>query len=1060
MPTNGLVYAPSTPDWAQIRNIEYSYQVSLIADNPVYLRQFMVATQAMQTQSLLAVNAQIAEVDRGILGIRQGISELNDVMQQGFSGLSCTMKEGFDQLGGMMQEGFSLVAAEMQRQNAIMVDIAKLLSTKLEGEAREIRNSALSAVREGCSPEAFDQEGSLREAMQLFRITVEHPMGMRDYVAWFNIGWLHWKLNGNLEEAEKAFATAVRQSMEKKDTYHVLAARHLAYIRLLQDKTDGAYQGIRLALQSDEDNPQNLYTQLLISAQAHNIGEFTTFFCALISNHPNWLEQCLIEPEFRIFEKQMLGVISQLRKGAIKQIIDPFNTTLQLLEIDAYLAKMVQKETLLTIDLAKERVVIADFLAGRSMEQASWPTLYYYLHHWLPRCEKIKKATSIIIDELRNNPRTPEYRFLATALAAVERDATRVATQFHALVADYPDWLAICLAEPQFRPFMEPFHTVITELRQEAMKQLKDIDIDIRHLFDIDTRLAKTVKKVTLLTGDMARERLAVGNHLVAIDLEQAPWPVLHQYLHHWLPRCEKVKKAISIIIDELRNNPRTPEYRFLAIALAAVEGDTKRLIDVFRALITDHPDWLDHCLIEPEFEPFMEQLLSVLAILRQEAIKILAEPFRTTKYALELDARLAKTIQKTTLLTGDIVKECIAVTSFLASMNIDDASWPALHRDLPPWIPRCEKVRKAITAVLDELRNNPRTPEHRFLLIVLAAIEMDTGRMIDIFRALIIDHPDWLAICMTQPELNANQIYLHSVVDTLLQEARDQVREVSDEVNNKLHVVVEMARTIRQCALLSACQQKVLAIKELIDSVDFNKSDWTTLHHLTNKLKVHCKELESDFDRLCRTFEMLTGLINSMISIPAGEFCYSENLIHKYLPTFSITKYPITVAQFRIFCQATKRKMPEAPSWGWQEDHPVVNVTWHDAAQFAAWTGLALPTEEEWEKSARGTDGREYPWGDQWDASRCQYSSKSHNGPGSTSPVGQYPAGASPYGVHDMVGNVSEWCESISGNERVYRGGNWASTYYKATTRRGHTNPTMSICTIGFRCVSRLPNR
>jgi formylglycine-generating enzyme required for sulfatase activity len=83
----------------------------------------------------------------------------------------------------------------------------------------------------------------------------------------------------------------------------------------------------------------------------------------------------------------------------------------------------------------------------------------------------------------------------------------------------------------------------------------------------------------------------------------------------------------------------------------------------------------------------------------------------------------------------------------------------------------------------------------------------------------------------------------------------------------------------------------------------------------------------------------------------------------HKvYLDGYWIYKTPVTVAQYQKFCEATGRAMPSAPSWGWKEDHPMVNVSWDDAKVFCDWAGMRLPTEAEWEKAARGTDGRKYP--------------------------------------------------------------------------------------------------
>ncbi len=194
------------------------------------------------------------------------------------------------------------------------------------------------------------------------------------------------------------------------------------------------------------------------------------------------------------------------------------------------------------------------------------------------------------------------------------------------------------------------------------------------------------------------------------------------------------------------------------------------------------------------------------------------------------------------------------------------------------------------------------------------------------------------------------------------------------------------------------------------------------------------------------------------LIRIPAGEFLmgsdpakdkkawpYEQPQHRIYVSEFYISKYPVTNAQYAAF------KKIQSPSG--KEDHPVVRVSWNDAVDFCKWlnkeTGqrFRLPTEAEWEKAARGTDGRIYPWGNKWDAKRLN-SNKSKIG--GTTPVGQYsPAGDSPYGVADMSGNVCEWCADWrddeeyqrrsgstvkdpqgpkTGTKRVFRGGSWDS--------------------------------
>ncbi|MBX3013574.1 MAG: SUMF1/EgtB/PvdO family nonheme iron enzyme [Caldilineaceae bacterium] len=133
------------------------------------------------------------------------------------------------------------------------------------------------------------------------------------------------------------------------------------------------------------------------------------------------------------------------------------------------------------------------------------------------------------------------------------------------------------------------------------------------------------------------------------------------------------------------------------------------------------------------------------------------------------------------------------------------------------------------------------------------------------------------------------------------------------------------------------------------------------------------------------------------------------------HLPEFRISRAPITNAQYKAFVDATCYRLPshwvagEIPAA--KEHHPVVNVSWRDALAFCDWAGVRLPTEAEWEKAARGPDGRIYPWGNTPPtATLCNFDRPL----GATTAVGAYPAGASVYGVLDMVGNVWEWTATL----------------------------------------------
>jgi hypothetical protein len=200
--------------------------------------------------------------------------------------------------------------------------------------------------------------------------------------------------------------------------------------------------------------------------------------------------------------------------------------------------------------------------------------------------------------------------------------------------------------------------------------------------------------------------------------------------------------------------------------------------------------------------------------------------------------------------------------------------------------------------------------------------------------------------------------------------------------------------------------------------------------------------------------------LDRAMVEIPAGEFLLGDKKRKSYVDAFRIDRYPVINAQYGRFVEATGHSPPghwEGATYSAGKAlHPAVCVSWDDAVAYAEWAGKRLPTEEEWEKAARGTDGREYPWGE-WKEGRCN---TGEAGIHDTTPVGHYsPRGDSPYGCADMAGNVWEWTASPweSGSSlRVVRGGSW--NYGRDDARcaaRDGSGPHFSRGNYGFRCVS-----
>ena len=206
------------------------------------------------------------------------------------------------------------------------------------------------------------------------------------------------------------------------------------------------------------------------------------------------------------------------------------------------------------------------------------------------------------------------------------------------------------------------------------------------------------------------------------------------------------------------------------------------------------------------------------------------------------------------------------------------------------------------------------------------------------------------------------------------------------------------------------------------------------------------------------------------MVLVSEGAFQFNEGSGSAArtvsLPAFYIDETEVSNAEYRRFCEATGHTPPNAPDYAVHPDYPVSNISYQDAAAYASWAGRRLPTEEEWEKAARGTDGRIYPWGN---------SAWTDNVPDKMQPVISEPLRKSPYGAYNMAGNVREWTASsyapppadIAGMRRLVNGQNFSSDWrtikggsfaaglkeFEVAARRGLPVDARSLW-VGFRCV------
>ena len=281
--------------------------------------------------------------------------------------------------------------------------------------------------------------------------------------------------------------------------------------------------------------------------------------------------------------------------------------------------------------------------------------------------------------------------------------------------------------------------------------------------------------------------------------------------------------------------------------------------------------------------------------------------------------------------------------------------------------------------------------------------------------------------------------------------------------------------------------RRQVSLIKPAVEQLETSRTNVETQikesEENTEQIEKAISDLKRELEVLdvtrARLQEQLTD--QEMVPIPAGEFRMGddEGGTEEYpmhtvlLNAFMIDKFPVTNSQYKMFVDITGHRAP--PHWTGgthtisEAEHPVVNVSWHDAQAYAKWVNKRLPTEAEWEKAARGTKGQTYPWGDAFrkDNTNC------NNEYDGLTAVKQFPGGGSPYGVMDVCGNACEWVEDWyfddyyksspidnppgpdGGQYRVIRGGFFGENKAGVRCAARHYSPPGAMQEhVGFRCA------
>ncbi len=389
---------------------------------------------------------------------------------------------------------------------------------------------------------------------------------------------------------------------------------------------------------------------------------------------------------------------------------------------------------------------------------------------------------------------------------------------------------------------------------------------------------------------------------------------------------------------------------------------------------------------------------------------------------------------------------------------------------DFDQFIERMQVENKAIISnyldlIIPALKNNPRNVK-RFLnnlslqeaLLKNRSVELDFKH---IMLWNIIDY-SYPALASDLRDNPANLEELRNVINRIESAVQDKDRwEVSEEILNINNIPQTFRPYVKNKVMCGIVKNFTLAAPQLNQLVTLTKIVESALE--VKEKEKEKETIQTDFDK--------------MVEVPSGEFLYGDDKqTEKIEKPFLIDVYPVTNAQFAKFIKQggyenevywskegwewkRKSSIIEPRLWKdkkWnQPDYPVVGVSFYEAEAYAKWADKRLPTEKEWERAARGTDGRIYPWGNEFDKDKCN---SEESGIGKTTKVTKYPGGISPVGCYDMAGNVWEWTDSWFDKDKVQkvlRGGSWSIDHsnIRCAGRFGYF-PDDWFHVMGFRCI------
>lgn len=252
----------NSPNSRHLRDIENHYHVEMIAENTDQIVRFQAASLRMQAgiaaTELKSLQMQREEMERQrarhddltreMRAVEAGIESLNETSQATLEAMQAGFESTVDALNAqseILRQGFETIARDMLEQRKLLEKISRTLERPLETQALELRRQGEKWLHTGAASEKQLAVKYYADAMELFDEVIKNPVGKRDYLTWFRIGWLCWKWRGNLADAEAAFANASRYSAPERNQCYLLSVRHEAYMQDLQGRAEDAFSTIQ-----------------------------------------------------------------------------------------------------------------------------------------------------------------------------------------------------------------------------------------------------------------------------------------------------------------------------------------------------------------------------------------------------------------------------------------------------------------------------------------------------------------------------------------------------------------------------------------------------------------------------------------------------------------------------------------------------------------------------------------------------------------------------------------------------------------------------------------------